>query len=312
MKSTDVKRKGGKRQMLSFEHISMAFDANSVLKDVTFTVGDGSLCGLVGHNGAGKTTLLKIAAGILRPDGGTVRSGDIFQRDNEEMKQQVFFLPDEPYSLPQSSLKSTAAFYGGYYPTWNQQTFDRLTELFQLNPRKRLSGFSKGMQRQAFLIIALACQPRILLLDESFDGVDPGKRHLLREVLLEYIAEKEASILISSHNLPELENLCDHIILLDKGRVAYDRDMDTLLSEIRKYRLVFGQPVAEGIFASLPYRNFTRSGNMVTLIIPGKQEETEAALRTLSPLLVESFPLTLEEVFLYEMEETKHDLTGLF
>lgn len=298
--------------MLSFENISMAFDGNPVLQDVTFSVGEGSLCGLVGHNGAGKTTLLKIAADILRPDGGRVSSDGLPHRDNEEVKQRVFFLPDEPYSLPQASFRSTAAFYGGYYPTWNQQTFDRLAALFELNPRKRLAGFSKGMQRQAFLIIALACQPRILLLDESFDGVDPGKRHLLREVLLEYMAEKEASVLISSHNLPELENLCDHMILLDKGRVAYDRDMDTLLTAIRKYRLVFDRPVEEALFASLPYRRFTRSGNIVTLLIQGEAEETEAALRALSPLLVESFPLTLEEVFLYEMEETKHDLTGLF
>lgn len=297
--------------MLTIDHISKSFDGTAALEDVSFSVENGSICGLVGHNGAGKTTLLKIAADVLRADCGQVLLDGSPHLDNEAVRRAVFFLPDDPYSLPQSSFRGTAAFYAGFFPSWNQLTFDKLTSLFDLDPKKRLLSFSKGMQRQAFLIIALACQPRILLLDESFDGLDPAKRHLLRQVLLEYIAEKEASVLISSHNLPELENLCDHVLLLDNHTVAYDRAMDDIQTELRKYRLVFDYPVGEDAFASLNHRDYSLSGNIVTITIRD-DGEAEAALRALNPLLLETFPLTLEEVFLYEMEETQHDLTGLF
>ena len=172
--------------------------------------------------------------------------------------------------------------------------------------------FSKGMQRQAYLAIALACQPRYLLLDETFDGLDPGKRNLVRRILMEYIAEKEACVLLASHYLPEIENLCDHVVILNDKRVAFECDMDDVGRNIRKYRLVFRRPVEEEAFRELDYRRFAREGCVVTLMAKGDADRTEAALWAMEPVMLESFPLSLEEVFLYEMEEKRYDLTGLF
>ena len=205
-----------------------------------------------------------------------------------------------------------AAFYSGYYPTWSADTYHKLLELFDLEEKTRIQRFSKGMQRQAYLAIALACQPHYLLLDETFDGLDPSKRNLVRRILMEYIAEKEACVLLASHNLPELENLCDHIVILNEKKVAFDCSMDDIGRDIRKYRLVFRQPVKEEQFHGLDYRRFSQDGGVISLMIRGDEETAEAALRALEPVLLESFPLSLEEVFLYEMEEKRYDLTGLF
>ena len=298
--------------MLTIDRLSKTFDEAPVLDIVGFEVQSGSLCGLVGYNGAGKTTLMKIAADIYRADAGRVLLDGEDAVDNERVRQRLFFLPDELYRLPQATLKGMADFYSGYYPTWNEQTFQKLTEMFALNLRSRLQGFSKGMQRQAYLALALSCQPRCLLLDESFDGLDPSKRNLMRRILLEYIAEKDACVLISSHNLPELENLCDHVVLLGGGRVLMDKGLDELQAGMGKYRLVFDRDVKREDFPGLDIRQFSSSGRVITLSIQGEQERAEAALRAMNPVMLEAFPLTLAEIFISEMEEKEYDLTGLF
>lgn len=298
--------------MLVCDGITKSFEAFTAVEDVSFTVEDGSICGLVGYNGAGKTTLLKIAASIYRPDKGCFLFDGKLSTDEEKTRQEIFLLPDVFYCLPQATLRSMAAFYSGYYPTWSADTYHKLLELFDLEEKTRIQRFSKGMQRQAYLAIALACQPHYLLLDETFDGLDPSKRNLVRRILMEYIAEKEACVLLASHNLPELENLCDHIVILNEKKVAFDCSMDDIGRDIRKYRLVFRQPVKEEQFNGLDYRRFSQDGGVISLMIRGDEESAETALRALEPVLLESFPLSLEEVFLYEMEEKRYDLTGLF
>ena len=308
----NYRKKGGKLEMLVCDGITKSFDAFTAVEDVSFTVEDGSICGLVGYNGAGKTTLLKIAASIYRPDKGGFLFDGKLSTGEEKTRQEIFLLPDVFYYLPQATLRSMAAFYSGYYPTWSVDTYHKLLELFDLEEKTRIQRFSKGMQRQAYLAIALACQPHYLLLDETFDGLDPSKRNLVRRILMEYIAEKEACVLLASHNLPELENLCDHIVILNEKKVAFDCSMDDIGRDIRKYRLVFRQPVKEEQFHGLDYRRFSQDGGVISLMIRGDEETAEAALRALEPVLLESFPLSLEEVFLYEMEEKRYDLTGLF
>ena len=298
--------------MLVCEGVTKTFEGFTALEDVSFTVGDASICGLVGFNGAGKTTLLKTAAAVYRPDKGRFLFDGRSNAEQARTRQEIFLLPDMFYCLPQATMKSMAAFYGGFYPTWNGETYRRLLELFELDERTKMQRFSKGMQRQAYLAIALACQPRYLLLDETFDGLDPGRRNLVRRILMEYIAEKEACVLLASHYLPEIENLCDHVVILNDKRVAFECDMDDVGRNIRKYRLVFRRPVEEEAFRELDYRRFAREGCVVTLMAKGDADRTEAALRAMEPVMLESFPLSLEEVFLYEMEEKRYDLTGLF
>ncbi|HIZ19307.1 MAG TPA: ABC transporter ATP-binding protein [Firmicutes bacterium] len=298
--------------MIEIQGVCKAFGGQKVLDDVSFTVGEGSLCGLVGPNGEGKTTLLRLASDILRADSGAIQFDGQSHRNNPAVRQSLFFLPDEYYRLPQASPRTMARFYAGFYPAWRQETFDRLIALFELNPRKRLMGYSKGMQRQAYIAIALACRPRYLLMDETFDGLDPAKRNLVRRLLMEYIAETGASVLISSHNLLELENLCDQFVLLHRHQVAFAGDEGELHHTMTRYRLVFGRPVSREDFAGLDCRQFTQAGNVVTVTIGGDPDETQAALRAMEPTLLESFPLSLEEIFLNETEAKGDDLTGLF
>ena len=298
--------------MVTFQGLKKAFDGHAVLDDVSFRVEDGSLCGLVAPNGAGKTTLLRIAADIVRPDGGTILYDGRDHRENEAIRQSRFFLPDEYYRLPQATLRGMAKFYGGYYPTWKEETFRRLVALFELDERKRLQGFSKGMQRQAYLTIALACRPRYLLLDETFDGLDPAKRSLVRRLLMEYIAETGASVLISSHNLAELESLCDQFVLLHDRRVALTGGEEELRGSMTKFRLLFDRAVSPDDFAGLDCRSFRQEDGAVTLIVRGDGEQAEAALRAMNPARLTSCSLTLEEIFLNETEAYRDDLTDLF
>ncbi len=298
--------------MMEIRGLSKSFGGRKVLDNISFTVGEGSLCGLVGPNGAGKTTLLRTAADILRADSGRIEYDGQDHRDNPAIRQSLFFLPDEYYRLPQASPRTMARFYAGFYPSWRSDTFERLISLFELNPRKRLQGYSKGMQRQAYIAIALACRPRYLLLDETFDGLDPAKRNLVRRLLMEYIAETGACVLISSHNLLELENLCDQFVLLHHSEVLFAGDEGALHDSMTRYRLVFDQEIGRAAFDGLDCRQFTQMGNVVTVTVRGDAASTEAALRSLQPSMMESFPLSLEEIFLNETEAKGDDLTGLF
>lgn len=298
--------------MIAFQGLKKAFGGQTVLDNVTFRVEDSSLCGLVGPNGAGKTTLLRIAADIVRLDGGTILYDGQDHRENEAIRQSLFFLPDEYYRLPQATLRGMAKFYGGYYPAWKEETFRRLTALFELDERKRLQGFSKGMQRQAYLATALACRPRYLLLDETFDGLDPAKRSLVRRLLMEYIAETGASVLISSHNLAELESLCDRFVILHDHRVALTGGEEELRGSMTKFHLLFDRPVSEEDFAGLDCRSFRQENGAVTLIVRGDGGQAEAALRGMNPVRLTGSPLTLEEIFLNETEAYRDDLTDLF
>lgn len=210
-------------------------------------------------------------------------------------------------------MKSMAAFYGGFYPTWNGETYRRLLELFELDEGTKMQRFSKGMQRQAYLAIALACPaPVICCWMRPSTAWTRASAIWCARILMEYIAEKEACVLLASHYLPEIENLCDHVVILNDKRVAFECDMDDVGRNIRKYRLVFRRPVEEEAFRELDYRRFAREGCVVTLMAKGDADRTEAALRAMEPVMLESFPLSLEEVFLYEMEEKRYDLTGLF
>lgn len=276
------------------------------------TVDKGSVYGLVGYNGAGKTTLLKTVAGIYRADGGSVTVDGVDVFDSADVKRRMFYVPDDLYFNYNSSIEKMAKFYAGYYPKFSFETLDKLCGVFKLDKTARINSFSKGMQRQAAMILGMSTLPEILLLDESFDGLDPAKRSLMNNMLIEYAADRECSIIVSSHNLHELTDICDHIALINGKRIVLDCSVDDISASRCKFRVVFADEKSREDFADFDIKRFDKDGKIVTLSLGGDPEENEKKLNAMSPLLVEKYPLTLEEIFLEEMEDTDYDFKEIF
>lgn len=298
--------------MIKISNVTKTFDDYTAVDNISIEIGNSSVYGLVGYNGAGKTTLLKMIAGVYTPDSGKIELDGVDLFAHPEKKQELFYVPDDLYFGAASSMKSMAKFYKSYYPNFCDETFHKLAELFGLDIKKKLMGFSKGMQRQAEMVLGLSTLPRAILLDESFDGLDPAKRNLTKKLLLDYMAEKDCSVIISSHNLHELADMCDHIALIDGQRIAIDCAVDDMNGSRCKFRLAYTQNVDKNIFNGIEYKNYNADGKLVSFTVSKNIEEAERIIVASNPVLIERFPLSLEEIFLEEMEDTKYDFEKLF
>lgn len=300
--------------MIEVQGVTKKFGSFTAISDISFTVGDGSLYGLIGYNGAGKTTLLKTITGVYKAEAGRVLLDGEDAFDNELMKQHMFYVPDDIYFQPYANMEKMAKFYNGYYPEFSFDTFHKLAEVFGLDTKARLNGFSKGMQRQAEIVLGFSTQPSFMLFDETFDGLDPAKRALIKNMITEYMQEKNASIIVSSHDLHELEGLCDHFGLINGKKLVLDSSISELSENRAKFRLVFPEDVSEEQIKALgiDVKSFKKDGKMVIITVKGEEKEAAEKLNALSPAMVESLPLTLEEVFLDEMEGTDYDFTQIF
>lgn len=298
--------------MIEIREVTKKYGKFTAVDKLSMTVDKGSVYGLVGYNGAGKTTLLKTVAGIYRADGGSVTVDGIDVFDSADVKRRMFYVPDDLYFNYNSSIEKMAKFYAGYYPKFSFETLDKLCGVFKLDKTARINSFSKGMQRQAAMILGMSTLPEILLLDESFDGLDPAKRSLMNNMLIEYAADRECSIIVSSHNLHELTDICDHIALINGKRIVLDCSVDDISASRCKFRAVFADEKNREDFADFDIKRFDKDGKIVTLSLGGDPEENEKKLNAMSPLLVEKYPLTLEEIFLEEMEDTDYDFKEIF
>lgn len=298
--------------MIEIINVTKKFGDFTAIQDMSFKVENGSIYGLVGYNGAGKTTLLKTIADVYRTDGGTITIDGKKIADSAKEKEKIFYVPDDIYFVANSTMDKMAKFYAGFYPKFNYETYNKLVEVFGLNPKKRLNGFSKGMQRQAEMVLAMSTRPEVLLLDESFDGLDPAKRALMRELIIEYASETGASVIISSHNLHELENMCDHVGLINGKQLVINTAVDDMSASVCKFRIIFDDKKDKEDFAGFDIKDFKRDGKIITMVIAGDYEETEQKLSDMAPLLLEKYPLTLEEIFLNEMEDKNYDITKIF
>lgn len=298
--------------MIEIREVTKKYGKFTAVDKLSMTVDKGSVYGLVGYNGAGKTTLLKTVAGIYRADGGSVTVDGVDVFDSADVKRRMFYVPDDLYFNYNSSIEKMAKFYAGYYPKFSFETLDKLCGVFKLDKTARINSFSKGMQRQAAMILGMSTLPEILLLDESFDGLDPAKRSLMNNMLIEYAADRECSIIVSSHNLHELTDICDHIALINGKRIVLDCSVDDISASRCKFRVVFADEKSREDFADFDIKRFDKDGKIVTLSLGGDPEESEKKLNAMSPLLVEKYPLTLEEIFLEEMEDTDYDFKEIF
>lgn len=298
--------------MIEFRNITKKFGDFTAVEEISFNVEPSSIYGLIGYNGAGKTTLLKTAAGIYKPESGEVLMGGQNTFNNSDIRKNMFYIPDDLYFPMNATLRSMADFYSDYYPGFSYKTFRNLIGLFALPEKGKIRGFSKGMQRQTEIILALSCKPQFLLLDETFDGLDPQKRDITKKLFMEYIAENEASIVISSHNLTELSNLCDHAGLVNGKRLTMDCSVYDISKNYSKLRLIFDRNLTEEDFKGINYRSLDIDGKIVTIIFNTNIEEEKIKLNALLPVAVDEYQLTLEEVFLNEMEDKKYDITRIF
>ena len=297
--------------MIEVKELTKTFGKKAALDRVSFTIGGGSVFGLVGSNGAGKSTFLRTAAGVYRPGGGELLVDGAAPFENPAVKANVFFIPDYPYFLPQATLSEMESFFSRIYPRWDHARFEKLNKVFPVGEKERISNMSKGMQRQAALICAFSARPAYLLMDEIFDGLDPVMRQLLKRVIVEEIAESAMTVIIASHNLRELEDLCDHVGLFHKGGILFEKDLDELKLGVSKVQAVFKPMPDKSAFEPLDIINSETHGSLVNLVVRGNREHILAKLNTLNPIFVEALPLTLEEVFISEMEVAGYDINNI-
>ena len=282
--------------MITIKGLRKSYGTKEVLSGVSLTVPDASVFGLVGINGAGKTTLLRMMADVLRPDEGTVEYDGENIAGNAKKRKELFFLPDEPYYTAGTTVEKLVALYKSYY-AFDDELFARYEALFSLERRTPIRNFSKGMKRQAFAALAIACRPKYLLLDEAFDGLDPLARLELKRGI---ISLEGTTAVISSHSLRELEDICSGFALLDGGVVADAGDISETLGKIRKFQVAFDHEVRR---EDIPFEclTFEAEGRVVRFVVRGEREEIVSALKALSPIFVEEIKVDFEELFLCEV-----------
>ncbi len=298
--------------MIELKSVTKKFGDFTAVENLSFKVDKASVYGLVGYNGAGKTTVLKTVAGVYRPDGGEVLIDGENVFDSARQKAKIFYVPDDLYFEPYASLYDMAKFYSGYYKGFSFETFDKLINVFGLDKKARINSFSKGMQRQGELVLGMSTNPKILLLDESFDGLDPSKRNLMNNMVMEYMAERECSVIVSSHNLHELAGICDRIALIGGKKLVMDCNVDDISASRAKFRVVFEDEKTQADFIAINHKNFKKDGKIITFVVEGNFDEAEHKLNAMKPLLIEKYPLSLEEIFLAEMEGSDYDFKEIF
>ena len=288
--------------MISAKNVTMEFDGFAALKDLSCEIPDGVIYGLVGSNGAGKSTFLRLLSGVYRPKSGEITVDGEKLYENPEVKKDVLYVPDELYFLPQASMNTMANFYAAAYENFSRERFKQLTETFGLNPEANINTFSKGMKRQAATVLALSAMPKYLFFDETFDGLDPVMRNLVKQVIYNDVLERNTTTIITSHSLRELEDTCDQLALLHKGGIVFESDIQELKTSLFKIQVAFDAMFERTKFDGIQMLEYTQMGSVATFIARGNRDEVIARIRAMDPIILDVLPLNLEEVFVYEME----------
>lgn len=298
--------------MIEIKNLTKKFNSTIALDNISFSVPNRSIFGLIGSNGAGKSTILRILSGVFKPDDGNVYLDEETPFENIKLKEKIAFVSDFPYFLPASTLDSMAKYYKSLYPTWSDERFEHLKNIFPIKPKQKISTMSKGMQRQSAIILALSYKPKYILFDEIFDGLDPVVRELVKKILIEYVEETNATVVIASHNLRELEGFCDHIGLLHKGGILLQKDINSdSLGVFRAQFVLESEDDLEKLKNSLNIIKETKQGKMTELTVRGSEKEFEDIINSLNPVFFEILPLTLEELFISEMEVAGYDINNI-
>lgn len=297
--------------MIELREIKKRFGNVDAVTGLTGEIREGSVFGLVGTNGAGKSTCLRMMAGVLKPDQGTVLVDGQEVFENEEMKSRIFFISDDQYYLPNSTPKDMMEYYSIFYPCFDEQRFWELLKKFGLDGERRIHTFSKGMKKQLSVILGLCANTKYLLCDETFDGLDPVMRQAVKSMFALEIINRDFTPVIASHNLRELEDICDHVGLLHKGGILLSRDLEDLKANIHKVQCVVDEESRQRLIQELDVMQVENRGTLMTLTARGSREDIVEKIREKNPVFWEVLPLTLEEIFISETEVVGYDIKNL-
>ena len=301
--------------MVQIENVTKKFDGHVALRQLNLNIQKGSIYGLVGVNGSGKTTAIKHLAGVFRQDEGQIQIDGQPVYDNASLKARMGYIADELYFFPQYNMKMLHRFYAAMYLNWNEARYRQLLSFFALDEKRKLSHFSKGMQKQAAFCFVMSIMPDVLLLDEPIDGLDPIVRKQVFEEIIVDVAERQMTVLISSHNLKEMDGICDAIGIIKNGRMIIERDLDELKSDVHKIQVAFNTngsgtngPGDKEPHIALDILHEERRGSIRLLVVRGKEEEVSYRINEHSPLIYDRLPLSLEEIFIYETEGANSEI----
>ena len=291
--------------MLELKNITKTFGDFTALDDLSMTVPKGTVYGLVGPNGAGKSTAIRHMLGVYRPDSGTVTLDGAPVYENPEAKMRIGSIPDDVFFFPSATLEDMKKYYKGMYPKFDEQLFERLREVFQLPLKNQIRRFSKGMQKQAAFHLTVCTRPDMLILDEPVDGLDPVMRRQVWSVILSDVAQNETTVLISSHNLRELEDICDHVGIMDHGKMLLERSLADMQGATHKLQLVGDTP------DGLDILHESSSGRLKTLIVRGDAQQIQQRIALTKPAYFDVLPLSLEEIFIYELGGVNYEVKNI-
>lgn len=299
--------------MIEVKNAVMRFEDKNALDGISLTIPQGCAYGLLGSNGAGKSTLLRVLSGIYRLNGGEALIDGMPVYDNAPLKERVFFINDETVQFNTMTLAEMKQYYKSFYGSFDEELWIKLHSALELPMKKRLNTFSKGMKRQAAVICGIACRTPYLFLDEAFDGLDPTMRIMVKQMLIDAMVDTGLTVIFSSHNLGEIDEFCDRVGLLHSGKVVFDRELDSVKGSVFKIQTAFDAPVnREQISGSgVDILHMETNGSVVHIIARGDREKVREAVERLSPKLYDEVPLSLEEIFIYEMEVLGYDSSKL-
>ena len=298
--------------MIEIKNLSKSFDnKNYVLENLNCKIADNAIYGLVGANGAGKSTLLRLINSIYTAQEGTILIDNKNAYDNEELKQEMVFVPDDLYFYPGYTLMDMAEYYKSLYRNFDINFVINIANNLKLNPNVKISSFSKGMKRQCALICALATNAKYMFFDETFDGLDPVIRKYFKKLLSEAMSKKDTTIIMTSHNLRELEDICDNLGLLYKGNILFESDIDSLKTNMFKVQISLKEDFNKDTFKKIKILSYKKVGSVATLIINEEGHDTRKYLESLHPVILDYLPLTLEELFIYQMEALGYEFESV-
>ncbi len=287
---------------IAAENVTKKYDGFRALKKMSLSVPKGAVYGLVGPNGAGKTTFIKALAGIIRVDNGKIKIDGEDVYENLDVKRKCVYVSDDLFFYSTYSIKQTAKLYKGLYPNWSDEYYETLKNFFKIDEKKRCRRLSKGMQKQVALWLALCAKPEILVLDEPVDGLDPVMRKNIWSLIMKEVCDRNMTVLVSSHNLRELEDVCDHVGMMHKGEVVLEKALDDVKGSVHKLQVAFADgeyPDALSKEINVLHRN--TFGSVETLIVRGEADKVKEEIYKYKPLIFDMLPLTLEEIFIYEL-----------
>jgi len=293
--------------MIKVKNLVKKFEDFTALSGITCTIPEGSIYGMVGSNGAGKSTFLRLITGVYSPDEGEIEIDGMSVWENTKAKSLFMYVPDELYFLRGATIERMGKLYASVYKTYNLSRLYELAGILNLPTNRPISNFSKGMKRQASIILSLAAKPKYIFFDETFDGLDPVVRNVIKKLLYTEIVERKATAIITSHSLRELEDTCDQLALLHKGGLVFEREITDLKTSLFKVQIALSQDYDKDTFEGIEMLHFSKKGSVSNMIVKGDREKTIAQLKKHVPLILDVLPLSLEEVFTYEMSALGYD-----